>query len=150
MLQFPPHFRRNFTKMRISAHNLAIETGRYAKPIEIPKEKRVCFHCKQPETEFHLIFECPLYHDERNLLYNDLSQILSIDITPGNELFEILMSGLQGDLDIGKTFCDFLNKCFKIRSDILSQNKEREILQRAKATTTRSGRVSKRPIILDL
>ena len=84
------------------------------------------------------------------MLHNDLSQILSIDITPRNELFEILMSGLQGDLDIGKTFCDFLNKCFKIRSDILSQNKEREILQRAKATTTRSGRVSKRPIILDL
>ena len=29
LIQFPMHVRRNFTKLRISAHNLAIETGRY-------------------------------------------------------------------------------------------------------------------------
>ena len=57
LLQFPFHVRRNLTKLRISAHNLAIETGRYSRPIETPIEKRLCFHCKQVETEFHFIFD---------------------------------------------------------------------------------------------
>ena len=61
ILQFPSHFRRNFTKLRISAHNLAIETGRYTKPAPTPIEKRLCFHCKEFETEFHFISKCPLY-----------------------------------------------------------------------------------------
>ena len=150
LLQFPTYFRRNFTKLRISAHNLAIETGRYSKPIETPIEKRLCFHCKEIENELHFVLKCPLYNAERNLLYHELSNILSVDLSPTNELFNLLMSGLQGDHDVGKTFCNYINMCFKRRSEILSQNKERDIPQRVVATTTRSGRLSKRPTILDL
>ena len=51
LLQFPTHIRRNFSKLRISAHNLAIETGRYTKPVQTPIEKRTCFHCNEIETE---------------------------------------------------------------------------------------------------
>ena len=76
--------------------------------------------------------------------------MLSVDLSPTNELFNLLMSGLEGDHDVGKTFCNYINMCFKRRSEILSQNKERDILQRVVATTTRSGRLSKRPTILDL
>ena len=65
LLQFPPHFRRNYSKLRISAHNLAIETGRYTKPTATPIEKRLCFHCKEVEDEYHLILKCPLYAGER-------------------------------------------------------------------------------------
>ena len=60
------------------------------------------------------------------------------------------MSGLQGDQDVGKLFCDYLNKCFKLRSEILSHTKENNILQRSLPTLTRSGRISKRPAIFDL
>ena len=44
--QFPLLMRRNLTKLRISAHNLAIETSRYRtkSQVEIPVPKRLCFH----------------------------------------------------------------------------------------------------------
>ena len=150
LLQFPSYFRRNFSKLRISAHNLAIETGRYTKPTETPREKRICFHCKEIENEFHFIFNCPLYSTYRETLYTDLSNILSLNISPSEDLFRILMSGLNGDLEVGKYFCDFLNKCFSLRSEMLSYSKETNILQRNKSVVTRSGRVSKRPTIFDL
>ena len=150
LLQFPTYLRRNFSKMRISAHNLAIETGRYAKPTAIPAEKRLCFNCKQVEDEYHFFFTCTLYNSERKYLYEDLSEFLSININPSNELLYLLMSGLDGDLEVGRSTCNYINNCFKIRSDLLSHKKESDILQRVKSCVTRSGRLSKRREILDL
>ena len=144
------HLRRNFTKLRISAHNLAIETGRYTKPIQTPIEKRICFHCKEIESEFHFIFNCSLYQADRQLLYANLSSFLSIDITPSHELFHTLMTGMHGDLEVGRSMCNYVNSCHKIRSEKLSYMTETAILQRSKSTVTRSGRTSKRPVILDL
>ena len=150
VLQFPPYLRRNFTKLRISAHNLAIETGRYSKPIETPIDKRVCFHCKEVENEFHFMLTCSLYDAERKCLYNDLSKMLSVPINPCEESFILIMSGLNGDIEVSKVICEFLNKCFKIRSENLSYKIETDILQRIKPSQTRLGRISKRPTILDL
>ena len=150
LLQFPIWYRRNFTKLRISAHNLAIETGRYSKPIETPPNKRLCFHCKEIETEIHFILNCSLYQTERKSLYDKLSTFISIDSVSSDELFYLLISGLQGDLEVGQTICNFVNECFKIRNESLSCKKETDILQRANTTTTRSGRISKRAEIFDL
>ena len=36
--------RRSFTKLRVSSHRLAIETGRYTRPIT-PRSQRFCNHC---------------------------------------------------------------------------------------------------------
>lgn len=44
LLHLPIQLRRNFTKLRISAHQLASEIGRYSKP-KIPFEKRLCQFC---------------------------------------------------------------------------------------------------------
>ena len=53
--QLPLNTRRNLTKLRISAHNLAIETGRYNNTISSitskPIDKRLCHHCKTVESE---------------------------------------------------------------------------------------------------
>ena len=149
LLQFPTYVRRNFSKLRISAHNLAIETGRYAKP-SIPPDKRICFNCKLVEDEFHFFFSCSLYNSKRKVLFKDLSKLLSIDINPSIELFYLLMSGLDGDLEVGRINCNYVNKCFNIRSELLSHKRESDILQRVKSCVTRAGRVSKRPEILDL
>ena len=64
VVQFPLHIRRNLTKLRISAHSLAIETGRYTRPQKTDINKRLCFYCKNVESEFHMVFECNLYNDE--------------------------------------------------------------------------------------
>lgn len=53
--------RSQLTRLRISAHSLFIETGRYCKPI-IPKEKRLCYACKLlVENEKHFVLYCPVY-----------------------------------------------------------------------------------------
>ena len=46
VLSCPLETRRNFTKFRISAHSLAIETGRYTKP-KTPREERICTLCNR-------------------------------------------------------------------------------------------------------
>ena len=66
IIQLPLAFRRNLTKLRISAHNLAVETGRYTKGTKIMPNKRLCFHCKLVESEYHLVLECSLYTDLRS------------------------------------------------------------------------------------
>ena len=150
LLQFPTHFRRNLTKLRISAHNLAIETGRYSKPVETPVEKRLCFHCNEIESEFHFFLKCALYKTERNILFTNLSNFISIDLNPSSELFNLLMSDLDGDLEVGRSVCNFINDSIKIRSELLSYKTEIRICQRANSVVTRSGRLSKRREILDL
>ena len=117
-------------------------------PPPYPQKKRLCFNCKQVEDEYHFFFTClsyTLYNSERKYLYEDLSKFLSININPSNELLYLLMSGLDGDLEVGRSTCNYINNCFKIRSDLLSHKKESDILQRVKScVTSRSGRLIKR------
>ena len=56
--------RITITRWRMSNHRLAIEKGRYAKPI-IPRENRLCKLCLIIEDEDHVIYRCPLYLDIR-------------------------------------------------------------------------------------
>ena len=53
------------TKLRISAHQLYVETGRYCNP-SIPRENRFCFYSKNfVEDEKHFLLDCPLYKHVR-------------------------------------------------------------------------------------
>ena len=51
--------RRQFTKLRISSHQLAAETGRYTRPIT-PRHERVCKNCDKTDIgdEFHFLLKC--------------------------------------------------------------------------------------------
>ena len=65
-------FRNAVTKMRISAHNLPIETGRYTKT---PREGRVCPLCKcGVGNELHYLLECtnPNLISSRNEIINQI------------------------------------------------------------------------------
>ena len=55
--------RKNISRIRLSAHPLKVEKGRYQ---NIPKKERVCTHCNVIEDEYHFILTCPLYSDLRN------------------------------------------------------------------------------------
>ena len=147
------HTRRNLTKLRISAHNLAIETGRYSKKSSsscTDTEKRLCFNCKSIESEFHLIFECQLYEDVRKQFVELLNEYTTIPFQATINEFCTLMSCLNGDLDVARIFCDFINNCFDIRKDYCNKTKENNILIRPETSTTRYGRISKRPNRIDL
>ena len=53
----PEYMRIAFTRMRLSAHNLRIETGRWAR---LPREDRVCDCGVSVQSEEHVLTECPL------------------------------------------------------------------------------------------
>jgi hypothetical protein len=72
------HNRSLITKMRISAHKLEIETGRYNKK-KIKAEDRTCKQCTMNvmEDEKHVILLCPKYSDARNTMFSQLNAIFS-------------------------------------------------------------------------
>ena len=67
-LTLPPYLRVPYTRLRISAHSLRIETGRYNLPVPLPVQDRICCFCPEElivEDELHFLFNCRLYIQER-------------------------------------------------------------------------------------
>ncbi|MCG8074808.1 MAG: hypothetical protein JAY75_01015, partial [Candidatus Thiodiazotropha taylori] len=57
--------RISLSKLRLSAHRLEVEMGRWVRPNKIPYNDRKCKLCNRLEDEFHFLLECPLYSDLR-------------------------------------------------------------------------------------
>ena len=53
------------SKLRMSSHRLAIESGRWARPNRIPVDERKCIECETLEDEYHFVIECKLFNDLR-------------------------------------------------------------------------------------
>jgi len=107
--------RRYFTKLRISNHNLAIETGRYDKT---PVTNRLCLLCSKQEieTELHLIYHCPFYSDLRKEFYS------KIDFTDSAQIdYQTFTSNLfnSNNKNTILHFSKFIYKCFNIRQNEL-------------------------------
>ena len=69
--------RKNITKLRISAHKLEIETGRYTSKKHgkrIEEKDRLCKFCdaNKIEDEFHVIMCCSNYEIGRSIMFNSL------------------------------------------------------------------------------
>ena len=68
-------YRSALSRLRISAHNLFIERGRYERP-PVPREDRTCLYCKHKlqnnvvESEIHVLNVCPLYCGVRTTICN--------------------------------------------------------------------------------
>ena len=82
------------SRLRVSSHNLAIERGRWTRPVT-PASARFCGYCshstspstptatptspppaspqKQVDTEFHFLTQCNAFVSERNLVYGEMS-----------------------------------------------------------------------------
>jgi hypothetical protein len=72
--------RELITKLRISEHSLLIEKGRH---LNIPREQRLCSHCKCIDDEKHFILHCTInswlrsffnIFNNENQIYNNLSE----------------------------------------------------------------------------
>ena len=57
----PEHHRIAFTQLQLSSHNLAIETGRWAR---VPRESRLCT-CGSIQSESHVLSSCEQTEDIR-------------------------------------------------------------------------------------
>ena len=68
--------RKALTRLRVSAHTLAIERGRYTTP-PTPVEARTCSHCpdNQVENEMHFIMKCSKYMQQRETLFAEIARI---------------------------------------------------------------------------
>ena len=101
-------FKRSFlTRIRISAHNLNIETGRYN---STPREQRLCKFCPSSvEDEKHFILHCPKYQNIRNS-YNTLFQRIRTDDDLVREILD------PKDLFKTKQICKFLKEANNIRN----------------------------------
>ena len=53
------------SRLRTSSHHLAIETGRWHKPISIPYNDRKCIVCDKLDNEFYVVIGCTIRNDLR-------------------------------------------------------------------------------------
>ena len=81
-------------KLRISAHELMIETGRYFRPV-IPRHQRVCLNFEQVEDEILFMLFCSKFKDLRILLFQRLN-IHTHDLRPNTvEAFSVFSKQLN-------------------------------------------------------
>lgn len=118
ILSFRRSFRANFSRLRISAHHLMIEKGRYLK---MPLEKRICKLCNlnEIEDETHFMIKCTYYSVLRDKMLSDLSDnLLAFDFEnlPDRNKFKILMS--VKDYDCVIPVLHFVNNAFDKRKGL--------------------------------
>lgn len=91
-----------------------VERGRHTSPIT-PLENRLCKCCdlNKIEDEYHFVMECSLYNSQRNMLFSDIKEMLSINNMSDDDIFILIMCAK--DFDILQTVINFVNACFAIR-----------------------------------
>ena len=85
--------RRCLTKLRISAHRLHIETGRYQ---GIPPHQRLCEQCDsgEVEDEIHFLLCCSKFREERQQLFKTISQSCNnfLQLNPREKFYWLMTS----------------------------------------------------------
>ena len=105
------------TKLRLSNHKLAIETGRYSRPFKKPPE-RTCPICKiEMEDEYHFLDICPAYQEKRSSLLDYLENEYRIKISrmSPNRIFMFLIIPPNGNVRIQKLIAKHIFECFEKR-----------------------------------
>ena len=107
--------RAQLTKLRVSAHSLAIETGRYKRPY-LPASERFCKCCSvEIEDETHFLLYCPLYRELREK-YNILSQI-----PKGQNDFYIITKVINPETyDQVKKLCMYIKDAMEVRHNFIN------------------------------
>lgn len=97
--KIPSKYKRLITQLRVSSHQLRVETGRHQRPY-IPPEKRFCIFCKAGiskeaiDDEKHFIMNCEFHNNERLKLLSsikDADKFLSRDVRNNDILFNYIM-----------------------------------------------------------
>ena len=59
-------------KLRCGTLPIQVELGRYR---SVPRDERLCQYCntREVEDEFHLLFKCPLYKEERAKFFKSIN-----------------------------------------------------------------------------
>jgi hypothetical protein len=103
--------RSSYTKLRISSHNLMIERGRHMRPKKLEVQERICRHCDtgQIEDEMHFMMRCPLYKENREIMWNSLCDIMpSFENLDEMDQFKMLMSNFDGDQEVSNIVAKYI------------------------------------------
>lgn len=105
-----------FIRLRISAHKLFIEEGRYKK---IPADQRLCPLCKiEVESEFHFLMSCASFNSQRQVFFQDLNAIVpSFLLMNDISKFKFILS--SKDYDLNDMCINFVNDLFEVRNKLL-------------------------------
>ena len=110
----PKSVTKELAKLRISAHDLLIERGRYFRP-KLPREQRLCTECNEIEDELHFMLFCTKFKDLRASLLGKFA--CNIDLRPNTyEAFNIF-SRLVNPTSLieTKAVCTYICEAMKIR-----------------------------------
>ena len=83
----PEHVRIKITRLRLSSHNLKIETGRWSR---LPKEERLC-SCGVIQTERHIIENCTLTERIRDKY--SLNNVNTVSVLKCSTMTDIWFTG---------------------------------------------------------
>ena len=117
--------RSTLAKLRISAHNLQIETGRFSKN-KTPREERFCPYCKTlniftVENEVHFLLSCSLFNEERQKFLDEIHRTFPNTATLNEfNMFLWLMS--QEVYSITKQLGSFCIKSLEKRTKFFEHN----------------------------
>ena len=105
--------RKCFTQFRISAHQLAIERGRYK---NIKADERFCKCCqaKEIEDEIHCLEKCQTSSNEREKLFSYIEKSCnnSSNLSEENKFIWLMTSE---DIDTKVKLANHIFTCFSIR-----------------------------------
>lgn len=108
-----PNHRRALTKLRISANNLAIETGRFGAN-RVPREQRICQQCTNGdvEDELHFLLQCQLYIPERSFMLSEcIAECSNLSLLNNNDLIVYLLNAGGKIVKLVAKYCyDSFNK----------------------------------------
>ena len=102
--------RITLTRLCLSNHKLAIETGCYSRPFKKPEE-RICPICKiEIGEEYHFLNICPAYHEKRCLLLDNLVKEYRVKISrmSPNKIFMFLINPPSGNARIRNSWYTIL------------------------------------------
>ena len=113
--------RCSLTRMRISAHHLQIELGRYTTP-PTPPNQRYCKYCytepRSVDTEFHFLFQCTTFTLKRQCF---LGKLLSIGIK--------IEESWPDNVKLAKILCPITSQAIKVINKYISiMEKSRKLL----------------------
>ena len=118
--------RCTLARLRVSAHNLQVETGRFNKT-KTPRDQRFCLYCKTlnifiVEDEIHFLLVCSLFNEERQKFLEEIHKKFPATVLLNDRnMFLWLMS--QEDYIITKRIGMFCKTSFTKRSKFLSNPK---------------------------
>lgn len=111
----PNSLTNNLTKLRISAHQLLVEKGRYFRP-KIERKNRLCTNCNELEDEEHFLLYCEKFKDLRSNLFTKMNIQIN-DLCPRNIYSTSVLNKLLNPTCKDDTIyiCKFISTCFENR-----------------------------------